>query len=224
MQSYKLKIKFYSPLILYDRITLDSLVAYALAIRRNTSGGLFCIPQQLQQRDDNVKHELHNLITHHTPLYPLTMASYLQPIGNKCEYLDSWKKQFDSKYSHLADFGKAKRRINTSSGKYRSYNMPLPAVVMQSGFFAFIGDGTGVLDLLEEYIVSIGKKRAEGFGWIDSMELIDEEYSCYDIARMRPVPIEIAKKHKITGILRNCAWQSPYWLRKNICECVVPEK
>lgn len=222
MQSYRLTIKFYSPLVLYDSITLDALVAYALAIRRNTRKGIFCIPQQIQKRDNEVKHELHNLITHHTPLYPVAMASYLQPLGSTAEYLDSWKKRFESKYSRLADFGKARRRVNTGSGKYRSYNMPLPAITMREGFFAFIGKGSEVVEIVEKHIVAIGKKRTEGFGWIEKMELSEADYSCYDIARMRPVPKDIAEKHHIRGEIRYCAWQSPYWLRKNMCECVVP--
>lgn len=222
MRPYKLAVSFYSPLVLYDPITLDALVAYALVTRRNTRLGTFCLPQQIQGRDEEVRHELHELIAHQTPLYPVTMASYLQPIGNVAEYLDSWKKRFESKYSRLADFGRARRRVNTGSGKYRSYNMPLPAMTMRAGFFAFIGKGPEVVELLESYVPAMGKKRAEGFGWIDRLELIEADYTCYDIARMRPVPREIAEKHKIKGMLKYCAWQSPYWLRKNMCECVVP--
>jgi len=222
MRPYKMTLSFYSPLVLYDPITLDALVAYVLAKKRNNLAGNFCVPQQIQRRDKEIKHELHNLITHHTPLYPVTMASWFQPLGESVEYLDSWKKRFDSKHSRLANFGKAKRRVNTSSGKYRSYNMPLPAVTIQTGFFAFIGKGAEIVEILEEYIVAIGKKRSEGFGWIKSITLSEADYTCYDIARMRPVPKEIAKRNKIKGALKYCAWKSPYWLRENMCECVVP--
>ena len=224
MQPYKLLLKFYSPLILYHPITLDSIVAWCVAMRRSNRRCKAFLPQQLNEKDTGViKHELHQIIQHHTPLYPVAMASYFQPIGSTSEYLDSWKKRFESKYAYLANFGKARRRIDTGSGKYRSYDMPLPAIVTLAGYFAFIGKGEQVINLLQNYVVAIGKKRSMGFGWIDHMELQPANYTCYDIARMRPVPKEIAQKNKITGRLTYCAWQSPYWLRENICECVVPE-
>jgi len=223
MHPYNLFLKFYSPLVLYHPITLDAIVAYCLAVRRNNKNCKICFPQQINDKDEKVKHELHHLITHHTPLYPVSMASNFQPIGTTTEYLDSWKKHFESKYAHLADFGKAKRKIDTGSGKYRSYNMPLPALVVQMGYFAFIGKGNQIVELLQDYVVAIGKKRSEGFGWIAEMDLREADYSAYDIARMRPVPKEIAKKNKITGKPAYCGWQSPYWLRENICECVVPK-
>lgn len=223
MRPYKLEISFYSPLILYHLITLDALVTYALAMRRpNHHKGYFCKPQIMIKQEDSdiIKRELHHLITHHTPLYPVTMASYIQPV-QKIEYLDSWKKRFESKYAKLADFGKARRRIDTTSGKYRSYNMPLPAVVVQKAFFAFIGK-SDVADMVNDYIVGIGKKRNQGFGWIRDIELSEADYTCFDIACMRPIPEEIAKKHGIKGMLKYCAWQSPYWLRDNMCKCIVP--
>jgi len=220
MRAYKLEVSFYSPLILYDLITLDALVAYALAVKYNNRKGFFCNPQAVKQDNNIIKHELQHLITHHTPLYPIIMASYIQPVL-KIEYLDSWKKRFESKYAGLADFGKARRRVDTSSGKYRSYNMPLPAVVVQKAFFVFIGK-SDVADMINDYIVGIGKKRNQGFGWIRDMKLSNADYTCFDIARMRPVPEEIAKKHDIKGMLKYCAWQSPYWLRDNMCKCIVP--
>ncbi len=222
MRPYRLFVKFYSPLILYHQITLDAILAYCIATRLNENKGTFCLPQQIQGSDTKIKHELFKIIEHNTSFSPVPMASYFQSIGSTTEYLDSWKKRFESKYSHLADFGKAKKQVDTGSGKYRSYNMPLPAVVSNMGFFAFIGDSLKVLDLLEKHIVSIGKKRSAGFGWIDKMEVRDASYTCFDIAGMRPIPKSIAEKNKITGMSSYCAWRSPYWLRKNICECVVP--
>ena len=223
MQPYNLLVDFYSPIALYHPLALDSVVAYCLAKRRIKNCCKICLPQKVNGKDEEIKHELHHLITHHTSLYPVSMASNFQFVGPTSEYLDSWKKRFESKYAYLADFGKARRRINTGSGKYRSYNMPLPCIVGTMGYFAFIGKGPEIVDLLGQYIVALGKKRSEGFGWIKAMELKKANYSPYDIARMRPIPLEIAQRNKITGRRTICAWQSPYWLRENICECIVPE-
>ncbi len=224
-QIYKLFIKFYSPVILYHPITLDALIAYGIAMRHNENKGVFCLSQQLPGSDSKINKELNKLILNKTQFSPVSIASYFQPIGETTEYLDSWKKRFESKYSYLADFGKTKRRVDTSSGKYRSYNMPLPAVCVNSGYFVFAGLGKKVLKIMKDYIVGIGKKRGEGFGWIDFMELTKApELKIKDIIRLRPIPKKIAEKNDIKGDISFCAWKAPYWLRTNSCECVVPSE
>ena len=150
------------------------------------------------------------------------MASFLQ-VDGAIEYLDSWKKRFHSKHVHLVDFGKARRRINTASGKYRSYNQHLPAKVLDRGSFVFIGNGSVVMELMEDYVPGIGKKVSEGFGWIDGLDLTDSELSWNDILLMRPVPLPVAEKYGISGNRRICGWRPPYWLKTNVCECMVPE-
>ena len=222
MRGYNLYIKFHSPMIFYHLPVFDSIIAYCLAREMDKKRSIVFI-QRPQQVPDNEIESFRRIIEHHTCLYPLPMASYLMPDNYPIEFLDSWKKRFDSKNSCIADFGKAKRQINTGSGPYRSYNMPLPAKIIQSGYFGFIGDGSRIIELIENNLVGIGKKISEGFGWIDEIELREIDYTCFDIARIRPVPLEMAKNHKITGRIIISGWKSPYWLKDNICECIVPD-
>lgn len=224
MRSYKLFIRFYSPMVYYHRLTLDAVISYCLA-REDNMKKQFCnymIPQALPP-NNNVLNTLHLIIEHKGGFCGVPVSSFLQPIGETAEYLDSWKKRFDSKHVHIADFHKARRRVDTASGKYRSYNNPLPAKAVNAGWFAFIGDGPEVVRLIENNIVGMGKKVSEGFGWIDGIELHDSELTWRDILAMRPVPLHLAENHGITGRHQIHGWRPPYWLKHNICECVVPQ-
>ena len=139
------------------------------------------------------------------------------------EFLDSWKKRFESKFHHLADFGKARRRIDTSQGKYRSYNMPLPAHVVEEGWWLFVGNGQEVKRLIEDNLVAVGKKSSEGFGWIESLTLIERpEITRKNILVLRPTPKKIAEQYGISGNERIIGWRPPYWKRSNQSICVVP--
>lgn len=221
MRGYNLFITFYSPLIYYQPPVFDSIVAYCLAREMDRKRSIVFI-QRPQRVPKNEIESFHKIIEHHTCFYPLPMASYLMPIGVPVDFLDTWKKQFDSKFVHLADFGKAKRRVHTGSGHYRSYSAQMPAKAVTSAYFAFIGDGQKILDLMQNNLTGIGKKVSEGFGWIDKIEIKEVEYTHFDIARMRPVPLQLAEKYNITGKKIISGWKSPYWLKENICECVVP--
>ena len=152
----------------------------------------------------------------------IPLATRMQYDAGAPIYADSWKKRFEPKYAILADFGKAKRRIDTSSGQYRSFNMPLPARVIQEAWFFFIGDGTRVQELLDRWIWAIGKKPSEGFGVIKNITLHPWDINELEVLSMRPVPVEIAQSLGIQGMEQYCAWRPPYWGRRNHARCVVP--
>ena len=222
MRGYNLFIKFYSPMVFYHLPILDSILAYCIVREKDKKRNIVSVHKIRQISEEEIK-EFYRTIEHNTCFYPVPMTSCLLPIGKPLEFLDNWKKRFESKYSRIADFGKSRRRIDTSSGPYRSYRMPLPAKIIQMCIFAFIGDGERVLQLIEENLVGMGKKTTIGFGWIDKIELKPVEYSCFDIAKMRPIPITLAEKYKITGRKVIASWKFPYWQRENVCECIVPE-
>lgn len=210
-------------MVYYHQVTLDAIISYCLAREGNMKKqlGNYCIPQSLPP-NNNMLNTLHLIIEHKGGAFGVPCSSFFQPIDEITEYLDSWKKRFESKHVYIADFKNAKRRINTASGQYRSYNNPLPGKVVNAGWFAFIGDGQEVMRLIESNIVGIGKKVSEGFGWIENMELRESELTWKEILAMRPVPLFIAENHGINGNRQIHGWKPPYWLKENICECIVP--
>jgi len=224
MKSYILWLKFYSPPVYYQPPTLDGIISYCLAIEEMRKDGLmiyYAKPQALPAHLRGLD-RLNFVIDTKGGAFGVSLSSFFQPIGEVSEYLDSWKKRFDSEYAQYCNFGHGVRKINTGSGKYRSYNMPLPVKVVSMGYFVFIGDGPEVVRLIRDNIVGIGKKVSEGWGWIDQIELKESNLEWRDVLMMRPVPIHIAANHGIDGARQICGWKPPYWERRNICECVVP--
>lgn len=223
MKSYTLFVKFYSPLVYYHLPTLDALIAYCLAKEASQTRGFYQLPCRIPKNNQGVD-LLNKIIEHKGGGDGVPISSYLQPLEKPLEFMDSWKKRFDSKHSYLADFGRARRRIDTASGQYRSYNMPLPAKIISSCFFSFIGEGEKVVELITNNIIGIGKKRSEGFGWIDRLELKENTQTWQDILQMRPVPLWLVENHNLSleGEKKICGWKPPYWDKNNICECIVP--
>jgi len=223
MEGYKLTVHFYSPPVFYDPPILDALVHYALEkkLGQNISRCAYLMPQRVRGPRPGVDgvREMYKLIRYWEG--GIFLSTALQFDAHP-EFLDSWKKRFESKYSRLADFGKARRRINTASGSYRSYNMPLPAHAIRIGWWLFIGDGPAVLNLLEQYIPAVGKKRSEGFGHINDYVLEPKALAPRDVMALRPIPKEYADKIGLAGNERIMAWRPPYWSRGNQTLCVVP--
>ncbi len=217
MEGYKLHVTFYSPCVFYHRPILDSILSYCL--QRESQNHLGYFAGTWRDREFVGVDRLPEVLAFYEEI-PLT--TQLQYDENTPVYMDSWKKRFEPKYQHLADFGDAKRRINTSSGQYRSYNMPLPAKVIQKGWFGFIGDGDRVLDLMNRWIWAIGKKPSEGFGVIEGMNLRQWDVKEIEVLSRRPVPMEIAQTLGLRGVEQYCAWRPPYWGRRNHARCLVP--
>lgn len=217
MTGYRLDVTFYSPCVFYHRPILDSILSYCLQRESHRHVGYYA--GTWRDREFEGINRLPEIIAFKGDI-PLT--TFMQFDQKQPMYIDSWKKRFEPKYARLADFGKARRRIDTSSGQYRSFNMPLQAHVIQAGWFYFIGGGMTVKRLLDKWIWAIGKKPSEGFGVIDHLEVSMWDLIPRDILAARPVPIEIAREIDLPGVEQYCAWRPPYWDRKNHARCMVP--
>lgn len=217
MRGYKLNLTFYSPCVFHHPPMLDAILSYCLQRESHRHIGYYA--GTWRDREYDGINRLPEVLAFHGEI---PLATRLQYDANAPMYADSWKKRFEPKYASLADFGKAKRRIDTSSGQYRSFNMPLPARVIQEAWFFFIGDGTRVQELLDRWIWAIGKKPSEGFGVIKNITLHPWDINELEVLSMRPVPVEIAQSLGIQGMEQYCAWRPPYWGRRNHARCVVP--
>ncbi|MDA8115745.1 MAG: hypothetical protein M0Z43_13625 [Acidithiobacillus sp.] len=225
---YTLHIKFYSPCVYTTPITLDAVIAWCIAKRKAADEqylGFYQMPGSVPETEG--LNQLNRVIKHVVGGYGVPVASYMQSDTEPIQFAESWKTRFESKFAHLCNFGGGRRRIDTASGFYRSYNMPLPAKSIDRCWFAFIGDGAAVLDLLQNEVVGICKKVGEGFGWLDQVELYEASWTWQQICRMRPFPKRFAdgSDHDI-GVSDQqqavCGWKPPYWLRRNIEVCYVP--
>lgn len=215
--AYKLTITFYSPMVYFTPPAFDGVLSYALQKKYHEGRGMIIAARPKEVKTIGLD-KLPEYIMQFDDFY---LTTQMQPIGEVIEYLDSWKKRFESKYAQLIDFGKAKRQINVASGTFRSYNMPLAGKVVNSAYWEFIGDGEKVLDIIENYLWAVGKKTSQGFGVIKSIALEKINAVAIDILNKRPIPLSIAKQFNIKGQKRLCAYKPPYWLSEPT-ECVCP--
>ena len=165
---YKITFNMTSPIAIIDDITLDAIISYCVyqKFRKEydvrTASGSEVDPNK---QDIPIK-------KHESGFY---LSSYLF-LDGEMESVDRWRKRWESRYDHLVDFGKAKRRIHTGSGQYKSYDMPILIKSTKKIFAYFESDNVGsVDDLINNYLIGIGKKVKIGYGWFSSfmIEKID---------------------------------------------------
>jgi hypothetical protein len=218
MKPFELRVSFRSPMVYYDPPTLDGIAAYAFG-REKMTGKANAVYPWANGRDVGS-----DLLFGRILLWDdIPLASQFLPDHEPVDFFDSWKCRFESKYHNMLEFGKAKRQIDTQSGFYRSYNMPLPAKAVRSGKWFFIGDGERLFDAVRNNMVAFGKKSAQGFGWIDTMSLSESDFLPLDVLKKRPIPAKIAAKLGISGARKYCTYKPPYWGKKDVAECVVPK-
>jgi len=220
MRSWKLHVRFYSPCVFYHRPLLDALLSYALERRHQPYRCMYIAPKWRNRDPVGIPH-LQDVVQCFDDI-PLT--TQMRAVGPELPYLDSWKKRFHSKDFRLIRWGRGSHKINTASGKYRSYNMPLPAKTINAAWFGFVGDGPAVLDLMRSHLFAIGKKASDGFGIVDEYRLEEADLDAVDILALRPVPLRvIAQKNlPLSGEAKQVAYKPPYWDNCNVEACVCP--
>lgn len=78
-----------------------------------------------------------------------------------------WRSHFDDDPEHQIK----ETHVNTSSGEFKSYNAALPYSAADSLTFFFEGDADRVVELIEEHVPAVGKKRSQGFGRIRNVQV-----------------------------------------------------
>ena len=219
MKSYVLHVKFYSPLLIQHSPMLDSVVAFCLEHRSNDRQGYITRNLGLDSSSLIFMKPIKDLILHHEDV---AVVSELQ-FDTAIEFTDFSTKRFENKFTNLADFGSARRRVHIQGFWSRSRKTPVRCIVANYAHWYFIGDGQGVLDLLKKHLVGIGKRVDSGWGFISDIELQESDLSMTGILKMRPVPVTIADSIGITGPITLCAYKIPYWDRGSVSECVVPD-
>lgn len=87
------------------------------------------------------------------------------------EYTHHWHRRFDDQMERYINFGKRRGKVDSSSGKYRAYRMPMNVYLFAEPLTWYaVGDADSIRDLLTG-VVAIGKKPSQGFGLIDRWEV-----------------------------------------------------
>jgi len=225
-QPLKIIFKMKNEICLNDYLMLDSLLAYAVLkdvwgdnFENNTnSDNLIDVPLPLK-RTDEVWHA----------------SAGIFEIAAKDKA--SWKKRFDDENSHLVDkekkrSGKYGLKIDVGSRNMKAYSMPVQLYLTREIFFYANGHAGEIQKLLEKHIHSAGKKRSQGYGFINEIivKAIDHDYSFFDEKNRvcRPITQEILNKElenrgnmSLDINFRYMPVKPPYWNAKESVKCIA---
>lgn len=142
------------------------------------------------------------------------------------EGITRWRKRWDSQFDDVVDFGKKKNRVEHKMGHFKCYDMPLVYHTIPDGLKFYLVGNAAVIDELLSSVVSIGKKRSQGFGKIQKV-LIDEIKEDWSTAKdgvlMRPLPVEeISLFSSVEAPIIQMGYKPPYYWPENITFCFVP--
>lgn len=212
---YRITFSMTSPICYFELPVFDAILSYCeYAGRRKASD--YHTAQGKEVDDVEIPLVKHDLGFYH--------ASYMFT-DNVVGGSDSWKKRWASRYDQVADFGKAKRRVDTGSGKFKSYSIPLVTQSCKEAWFYFDGDVDAVADMIDR-IYGFGKKVAIGFGWFSGFEIEAEPDDRYRWFRPLPQCPEImAELLKLGGIRIEPgygAYKIPRWLPEHQGQIVTP--
>lgn len=122
----------------------------------------------------------------------------------------------DPEMGEHVNFGGRTERISISSGRYKSYHMPMCLVVAPRVEWYCFGALDGVTMLLRE-ITNLGHKRGAGWGEIARWEILAmrDDWSCWrGDAPARALPDEPGEYRRGYAPIRSPAWHPS---RKRLC-------
>ena len=148
------------------------------------------------------------------------------PYKNMC--VTHVRKKFTEKYVHEVKTRKTK--IEISKGMYKLYDIKFIYVPCREITFYANCVETEIIELLK-YVKYIGKKRAEGFGFVKEFNYVKTSLKTAiqlpDETITRPVPaklinqIETLRKYKHCELVAQTI-KPPYWNIKNVELCTIP--
>jgi CRISPR type IV-associated protein Csf3 len=145
------------------------------------------------------------------------------PLG---EYVMHWHKRFDDHLDNYIDFGKRRGKIDTKSGKYKAYRMPMVVQLFDRLEWYAVGDPE-VVRALCRGITHIGKKTSQGLGAVDywTVEPWPEDWSEAAGGKLaRAIPVELGLPPGITGgRVGIYGIRPPYWHADHQALCHMPE-
>jgi len=220
---YCLKIELGAPVAASDPyIHLDSFVSYAAAVESVGHNGI----DELEDGGDPEYWENEMPFKRYEVgdewVWATSSASIAYPDGDSDSgeperwNTTRWRTHFDHDPEHQIK----ETHVNTSSGEFKSYNAALPYAATDSLTFFFKGDADRVVELIEEHVPAVGKKRSQGFGRIRDVQVTsaegEVESAIYHNGRvLRSLPATFAPT-VVSGITyERRTVRPPYWHQAN---------
>ena len=217
-KAYEITLHLKTPAALYDSLHLDGLLTKAVVENAlhgeplADSAEPYWLPLPLKQAwtaDSGL---------------PLWHTTDFRPIETDTVDSAFWhKRTIDPAFLATMRGGKP-MNIRPTQGALKEYRIPLALHSALKWRATFEGDGKVVADLLQR-ISSIGKKRSQGYGLIESWELqpIDtfSFFNTNDLP-LRPLPTPFLPDYPIRDIAFT-SWTPPYWSPAAMMLCHTPQ-
>ncbi|MBT9150689.1 MAG: hypothetical protein DDT40_00866 [candidate division WS2 bacterium] len=130
-------------------------------------------------------------------------------------------KRFETTYLHHLTKKKRTGKIRQGSGAFRNFMLRVPYIPTRTVTFHVCGDIETIGEVISN-ISSLGLKRAEGNGIVNSVSIEEEDRDrsiIFEGNAMRPLPCRLwGPGHKNVML----AWKLPYWLKTNVEMCIYP--
>jgi CRISPR type IV-associated protein Csf3 len=142
------------------------------------------------------------------------------------EYVMHWHKRFDDQLEKYIDFGSRRGKVDTKSGKYKAYRMPLVVQLFERLVWYAVGDPAAVQDLCRG-VTHIGKKSSQGLGAVDYWEVEPWPEDWSEVAGgkvTRSIPAEQGMPPGVQKAnVRLYGIRPPYWHSDHQRVCLMPE-
>lgn len=219
---YKITFYFQSPLSFTTRPLFDSILAYAYVKEYHK----FKTQKLFYSEDELIDFSNLPICTYQDKNYKESffLASMLL-YGDVISSEMRWRKRWDNKNDSIVDFGKSKRRINVSSGEFKSYDIPIETHDIKQGYFYFESEDVNEVEkLVAKNIFAIGKKTSQGYGMYKNFSIIKSDDFEWTEKIVRPIPTEFVNLNKIKGSKLKCIdipCYPPYWSGESK-QCFIP--
>ena len=215
---YKITFNIEAPICFIDHPIFDGLILYCHMKKKYGN--------VLVEYNENELCEIPIKI--HEEEYPLSSIMFFD---KSIEFIDTWKKRWDNQNDDLSDFKGKKRKIIINRAKFKSYQVPINLNSIKKVWFFFESDNIKEISLLlNNYLVGIGKKVSQGFGFFSSFKIEKEKELSFETNLLRPMNINLYSTQKLikridkkTYYERFYAWKPVYSDPKNFTDCIYPE-
>jgi CRISPR type IV-associated protein Csf3 len=224
---YKITFKIRAPyMVTYtDKPIFDALLAYCAA-KEHVKNLAFKLSYSKEEID---------FVNSKIPLKRDAYGNFVASImlfdkENQVEQKINWTKHWDNAHDELADFGKKARKINVTSGEFKSYRVHITTHQHKEVFFYFDTEDVSQVEyLLKKHLPAIGKKRSSGYGEIECFNIEKIEHNPFETEILRPIPLksidnlsEFTKQYGNNYYSRYTAFRPPYHQSENFEDCFVP--
>ena len=131
------------------------------------------------------------------------------------EYIMHWNRRFDDQFEKYIDFQGKRGKVDSSSGRYKAYRMPLTVLLFPYLEWFAVGDIEAVRELCQG-VAAIGKKPSQGLGFVKEWEVMPWHEDWSEIGpdgKLMRALYELPRGGK--AIMRQYGMRPPYWRREN---------